>query len=753
MHTPLLAFALFALQFPETAPQPGAGAERSVADFALLRSELPSARADALQRGAAAARPRMYVDAIGQRAYVAAQEDGPLEAWIWPLQVFVDGRLTFQPEKSRVAFDGMRRARAVDVEPQSTLIRYASADLDLSSEIIALDGERAILVLLRADLDGSGVLRFAFTPKLALQWPAAVGGVAGEWRPELGGFAISEPSARFAAVVASPWATSGTKGMQYLLPDGQLEIEIPLEYVRCAREIVPLVITAAAGADAPRQALETYRRVVRSIPALVHEHESAWRERIEALPTVSVSGGAVTQEVFRDAALTLMQSLVKSDALGDGCVAGFGPAGATSQRPGFAWYFSGDVGFNAPAYLGAGLPDVLATALCFAARHQREDGKIPHEVVLSAPWCEWFTRYPFAYIHGDTTALWVHALRLELDATGDLALLAELWPAVKKSYAWMTRQDADGDGLPDNALAGMGASEVGALLADLRTDIHLAATFAAATGDVGRLARAMHDDELAAQASRVAARARQRLLDGLWDESAGSFAHALSADGTLSPERSAWTAMPIWLGLAEGERARRTMERIGQDDMTTDWGVRILASTSAHYDPKGYNSGAVWPFLTGIAALADFRCGRADAGWRKLASVRDLARDAAPGCLPEVLSGARAIALDNSVPHQVFSSGAIVTGVVSGLFGFEPRLLDGEIAIRPCLPADWKGAALAGVRAGKQLYTILLTRDAQDPRRLDAVVEIELNGSREPLPIRFEPRNALPGRLEVRARP
>lgn len=760
MHTALLALALSALQFPETAPHPSDidRADLPLQNFALPRSAVPSPRAASLQSGAFAARPNMYVDAIGQRAYLAALEDGPLEAWIWPLQIFVDGRFSFQPEKASDAFDVMRRARAVDVEPQSTLVRYAAADLDLAAEILALDGERAILVLLRADLDGRGMLRFAFTPKLEPQWPASVGGVAGAWKPELGGFAISEPSARCAAIVATPWAESGTQGLQYLLPDGQLRIEIPLESARCANEIVPIVITAAEGENAPALARETYLRVVRAIPELVRERESDWRKRLDALPTVSVPEGTRTlgarfAAAFRDAAVTLAQSLVKSDTLGDGCVAGFGPAGATSQRPGFAWYFTGDVGFNAPAYLGAGLSDMLATALRFAARHQREDGKIPHEVVLSAAWCDWFERYPFAYIHGDTTALWIHAVRLHLDATGDQAFLAELWPALKKAEAWMTRQDADGDGLPDNARAGMGASEVGALLAELRTDIHLASTFAAATADLAELARVMHDDLLTAQATKIAARTRQRLLDGFWDESAGSFAHALLADGTQSKERSAWPAMPVWLSVADGDRARRTMERIGREDLTSAWGVRILSNTSPHYDPKGYNSGAVWPFLTGIAALADFRCGRADAGWQKLAALRDLTVNAPRGCLPEVLSGARATALDNSVPHQVFSSAALVTGVVSGLFGFEPKLLDGAIEIRPCLPAAWPSATLRGLRAGQQVYSVLLARDASDPELLHATVEIVLAGAKAPLPIRFEPRNAKKGQLEIRTKP
>src|SRR5258705_5674531 len=347
MDTFRLAVALVALQFPETSAVPGTVRPEATP---LLRADLPSARADALPREGSAARPNTYVDAIGQRAYVESTEDGPIYEWVWPLQVFVDGRFTFQPEKSADAFDVMRRAQSVDVEPSPTLVRYAAADLDLRAEFIALDGERAILVLLRADLDGRGTLRFRFVPKLQPQWPAAAGGVAGAWRPELGGYAISEPSARLAPIVACPPAPGGTAGLQYLLPDGPLEIGIPLESKRCASEIVPLVVVAADGENAPAHALATYARVLRTIPALVREREAAWRKRLEDVPSISVPGGVRAAPAFRDAAVAPGQSVGESDTPGDGSVARYRPAGAGPPRPGLARYFTGDGGGSAPAY-------------------------------------------------------------------------------------------------------------------------------------------------------------------------------------------------------------------------------------------------------------------------------------------------------------------------------------------------------------------------------------------------------------------
>jgi len=62
----------------------------------------------------------------------------------------------------------------------------------------------------------------------------------------------------------------------------------------------------------------------------------------------------------------------------------------------------------------------------------------------------------------------------------------------------------------------------------------------------------------------------------------------------------------LWTGIAEDEKARRTMERLMTDDMFNGRGVRTLSGNERRYNPVGYHLGTVWPHDNSIIA-AGFR--------------------------------------------------------------------------------------------------------------------------------------------------
>ena len=81
------------------------------------------------------------------------------------------------------------------------------------------------------------------------------------------------------------------------------------------------------------------------------------------------------------------------------------------------------------------------------------------------------------------------------------------------------------------------------------------------------------------------------------------------------------------------------LARLSAPDMTTDWGTRLLSADHPLYEPLHYNNGAVWPFMTGFTALANYRYHRA---WEGYELLRDIARttfDFARGRNPELMSG------------------------------------------------------------------------------------------------------------------
>jgi glycogen debranching enzyme len=119
-------------------------------------------------------------------------------------------------------------------------------------------------------------------------------------------------------------------------------------------------------------------------------------------------------------------------------VAGWGPSGQ-STRPGFGWFFGGDAAINSLAMSATGMTDEVAQGLRFLAKYQRADGKITHEISQSAGRLPWFTDFPYTYYHADTTPYYLVAVWRYWRATGDEALLRELWPVIKKAAGWCLR--------------------------------------------------------------------------------------------------------------------------------------------------------------------------------------------------------------------------------------------------------------------------------------------------------------------------
>ena len=68
-----------------------------------------------------------------------------------------------------------------------------------------------------------------------------------------------------------------------------------------------------------------------------------------------------------------------------------------------------------------------------------------------------------------------------------------------------------------------------------------------------------------------------------------------------------------------------------------DWGTRMLSEKSPFYDPVGYNNGAVWLFLTGYSAMAEYAAGRRYSGYQHLRQVASTTWIDGRGRHPEVM--------------------------------------------------------------------------------------------------------------------
>jgi glycogen debranching enzyme len=724
------AFAVLSLFPPARARAEGPLTPAGVPRFAIAPSPI-GLRGDV--------RPRQYVGVVGPRSAWLGLETGEAELWVHPLKLASGFELSFRVPEYAAPVRGADVARTLEVRPEATTITYTHATFTVRQHVLAPLDEPALLVLLEVDTYRPLEIVASFRAVLQYAWPGGLGGQYALWSADERAFLLSESLRTRNAFVGSPWAASGTSHSAHAIPDAPSSFTIPIDPARAAREMVPIAI---AGGTGPRaEAAAAYRRVLSSAERIYdarRRHAARLREEGLAIDT---------PDDRLDLALewakgNLDEQTVCNPDLGCGLVAGWGPSG-DGARPGFGWFFGGDAAINSLAMAATGQWAPAADGLRFLAKYQREDGKVPHEVSQAAGVLPWFDEYPYAYIHADTTPFWLLALWRHWKASGDAALLAELWPAARKAWSWCRRHDADGDGIMENATAGLGAIEVGAIGEDIHQDVYLAAVWTRAALALAEMAHARGEAELAAEARAIEAKARGSIESRYWIEKAGRHAFGVLRSGETNDALTAWPATAAAFGLLDPAHAQSTLHALGGHALTSDWGARLLATESPLYDPTHYNMGAVWPFMTGFLALGHYRYERPWAAYPLVEALARMAFDWGRGRHPELLSGAYYRPLDTAVPQQFFATSMLVSPVAYGLLGWEPDAPARRARIAPQLPPHWRRVDVRRLPVGAVRLDATIE---QEPGRLSICVAPRGGGIlldvRPPLP---------PGAREVSA--
>jgi len=149
----------------------------------------------------------------------------------------------------------------------------------------------------------------------------------------------------------------------------------------------------------------------------------------------------------------------------------------------------------------------------------------------------------------------------------------------------------------------------------------------------------------------------------------------------------------------------------------------MLSTESLFYDPMGYNSGAIWPFVTGFVSWGQYRYQRPWAGYPLLDALRQMTFDWARGRHPELLSGSYYRPLDAAGPHQFFATSMLITSVLHGMLGWEPDAPRSHATLSPQLPPQWEEVRVRNLRVGKTSIDLTIWQ-----RREETVVELEGHG-------------------------
>ncbi len=652
-------------------------------------------------------RPRQYLGVVGRAAAWLGYETGEAELWVHPFKLASGFQLEFSIPDYVAPLLGSDLARTVEVRPELTTITYTHATFTVRQHILAPLEEPGLLVLLDVETLRPLDVHVKFHTVFQYGWPGSLGGQYTFWNDDQKAFVLSESLRQRNAVIGSPWAATASSHPAHALADAPNVFTIPIDTARAAREFVPIAITAGT---VPRDS--AYARY----HTLIAQAESLYQERrahVDALLANTATLDSPDDELDRALAwskVNLDEQLVCNPDLGCGLVAGWGTSGV-STRPGFGWFFGGDAAINTFAMDATGQWDAVAQGLRFLGKYQRDDGKITHEISQAAATIPWFTEFPYAYYHADTTPYWIVAVWRYWRASGDDELLHDLWPAIQRAYEWCLTVETDGDGIIENTTGGLGAIEIGAIGSSIHQDIYLAAVWIRALEGMQELAAAKGNDNLAASAAMLHATARSTLNTAYWRDDVGHHAFGILQSGETNDELTVWPATAAAFELFDLERGRATLAKLASEGISADWGARMLSTSSSLYDPVHYNMGAVWPFVTGFVSWGQFNYRRPWAGYQLIDALKQLTFDWAHGRHPELFSGRFYRPLDEAVPHQFFATSMLVSPIMSGMLGWDPDAPRGRVRIAPQLPPQWPGASWHNLRVGQSSLDIEFEQD------------------------------------------
>jgi hypothetical protein len=660
--------------------------------------------------------PRKFIESVGRRSFILGHEDGSFEAWINPVKILRDFRLS-------VFFDGALEgtpladfAERVHVAPGRITIIHSTAAFTIRQTWIAPLDRASLIVLLDIDTDRPLKLRASFVPELKPMWPASFGGQSSTWIQAEHLFLLSEGLRKHAAAIGSPAFVRANEQVGHQLPGGAVLAEIDVTPELAKNHLIPIIITGSArGADDARA---IYRNTLAELQPIIVESDKYYRD-FDAR-TVHVET-PVTQlnDAFEWAKFAIEKGWACNEGVGCGLIAGYAPSGS-SERPGFGWYFGGDALMNSWSIVDYGDFDRARGVLEFMRDHQRADGKMMHELTQSAALLDW-NQYPYGYYHADTTPHYLLAAAQYVRRSGDLEFAKRSWASFERAYRFCVNA-LDPDGLMSNKKAGAGAVETGALSGRVAKDVYLQGVWIGALDGYSQIARATGRESQAQDAEERLATARAA-LNGWFTADKSWLPFGRLTDGSIYDGQSSWQGIALALGGLDAAKASRATESLSRAELSTPWGTRLFATDSRYYDPLSYNDGSVWPFVTQFVMMAEFRYHLAAAGLQHLFGVASMTGLSGAGFLTEYMSGERAQALPRAVPHQLFSSAAAVHPLISGMLGLDGDALAGTFTMAPHIPLEWKQVRFENYRVGSSIVSGEIANEPNATR-----VHVEVRG-------------------------
>ena len=367
-----------------------------------------------------------------------------------------------------------------------------------------------------------------------------------------------------------------------------------------------------------------------------------------------------------------------------------------------------------------------------------QPGKIMHEIRFGE--LAHFHKIPFTPYYGtaDATILYLIVLSETYRWTGDVNLLKEFQKVAEGCLNWIdTFGDLDGDGFQEyktysslgyenlawkdswNAVVYADGSQVKQPkgLVELQGYVYDAKTRMAEVFEV------LGDNDKAQKLLQQAETLKRNFNEKFWIESEGCYAYGLDPQKKQITSIASNAGQCLWSGIADPDKAKRTAQRLLQDDMWSGWGIRTLSSKNPAYNPYDYQMGSVWPQDNGIIAAGFKRYGLADEANKVMRGIFDAMNRFESYRPPEVFAGIHRKG-DEDFPvlypgganiPQAWATGSVFH-MVRTILGLRADAPHKRLYVKPTLP-DWiDELEIHQLRVGPCSLSIRFWRDGNTSR-------------------------------------
>ncbi|HET7147809.1 MAG TPA: amylo-alpha-1,6-glucosidase [Candidatus Nitrosopolaris sp.] len=396
-------------------------------------------------------------------------------------------------------------------------------------------------------------------------------------------------------------------------------------------------------------------------------------------------------KAFEKAKTSLEYLKAEYDELGVGICAGL---------PRFPNFWARDTGWSLRGYLSMGDYNFVLAIIENFLRHQAKKnsktalkGELP--MIISGKSFLHNTTFGSA----DSTFLFPWAIREYVFATGNMQFLQKRWKSIIDLVNWGFLKDRDGDGFVEHDFGGVAEKlpiqdSTWMDHIDRRKSANdVQALFYESLKIGSELARIVGDEQNEEKWTKRAEKLQHQIDLEYWDTKSGFYYDTIRKDGSKdSSLRPNSLVLLLTDSVKNRFKADSVLSRIEQNDITTAWGVRTLSSQDPKYHPTLYHDGAVWPLVTGWAALSEVKYGRKEQALFYLESMaeRILSEN---GMYAETYRGDRPQPF-NSCILQAWSIGMYVYALREMMLGMNLNMLENKIQFEPQIPESLRNNAV-----------------------------------------------------------